>query len=41
MGFSRRNSHVTSVAKHYGEDQGWSQSLDKLAEVLAAQGRQL
>src|ERR1700680_4245650 len=35
-----QRNHSIAIAKHYGEDQGWSQSLNKLAEVLAAQGRQ-
>jgi hypothetical protein len=36
-----QRNHSIAIAKHYGEDRGWSQSLAKLAEVLAAQGRQL
>jgi hypothetical protein len=36
-----QRNHSIAIAEHYGEDQGWNQSLNKLAEVLAAQGRQL
>jgi hypothetical protein len=31
-----RRNHATSIAKRYQEDQGWSQSLDRLAEIIAA-----
>jgi hypothetical protein len=30
-----RRNHATSIAKRYQEDQGWSQSLDRLAEIIA------
>jgi len=39
--FTLQRNHSIAIAKHYGEDQGWSQSLDKLVQVLAAHGRQL
>ena len=31
-----RRNHATSIAKRYQEDQGWSQSLDRLAEIIVA-----
>jgi len=33
-----QRNHSIAIAKHYGEDQGWSQSLDKLAEALQLKG---
>jgi uncharacterized protein YndB with AHSA1/START domain len=31
-----RRNHATSIATRYQEDQGWSQSLDRLAEIITA-----
>ncbi len=28
-------NHAVSIAKRYQKDQGWSQSLDRFAEILA------
>jgi len=32
-----QRNHTLALAKRYGEDQGWNQSLDKFAKVLASQ----